>query len=151
MLGFITNSLLELLPTWIYPAAVLAGAVFYFATGIVAKLPAIGVYAQLLRPVGFLVFSLGLFFWGGAGVIEMQKTAVAAAEAKVKAVEAEQQKITEELNSRLQAQAAKTRQQTAEIKREVEIRTVEINRDCTEINSTARELYNRSIRNEQKK
>ena len=69
MFTLIVNHVLGHLPEWIWPAAAGAGLALYFLFGIISHFPEMKIYGTIGRPVSFLIFVIGVFFYGGAGVI----------------------------------------------------------------------------------
>lgn len=85
MFDFIIQHILANLPIWFWPAVAGAGLAVYLLAGFLTKLPTLKLYGWVFKPLGILVFILGIFMFGGAGVTAIWQEQVKQAQAKVDA------------------------------------------------------------------
>lgn len=85
MFEFIIQHILANLPVWFWPAVAGAGLVVYFLAGILTRISGLKLYGWLIKPLGAVVFVLGVFMFGGAGVTAIWQKQIAEAQAKVDA------------------------------------------------------------------
>jgi hypothetical protein len=76
MFTFFVNHILGDLPLWIWPFVAGAGFGCYFLAGVGLHFPNIKPYAMIARPVCLIVFILGVFMYGGAGVAAVYKQSI---------------------------------------------------------------------------
>ena len=98
MFTLIVNHVLGHLPEWIWPAAAGAGLALYFLFGIISHFPEMKIYGTIGRPVSFLIFVIGVFFYGGAGVLQIQQELIKEAENKIAVAE----QASKDVNDKLQ-------------------------------------------------
>ena len=131
MFEFIIQHILAHLPVWFWPAVAGAGVLVYFLAGFLTHFPALKIYGWLFRPLGIIVFVLGVFMFGGAGVTAIWQAQIEAAQARVDAAVV----ASKSANDRL-AQVRKQKNQVI-IKRQVVIQE-RIVKDAAKIDATCR-------------
>ena len=85
MFEFIIQHILANLPVWFWPAVAGAGVLIYFLAGFLIHFPSLKLYGWLIKPLGLVIFILGIFMFGGAGVTAIWKEQIKEAQAKVDA------------------------------------------------------------------
>lgn len=85
MFEFIIQHILNTLPVWFWPAIAVAGLVVYILAGVLTRFPGLKVYGWLFKPVGLVIFVVGVFMFGGAGVTTIWQEQVRQAQARVDA------------------------------------------------------------------
>ena len=147
MFIFIVNHFLGNIPTWVFPFMAGGGCAVYFLAGIVTRVPPIRIYGLIARPVAFIVFVLGVFFYGGAGVIAIQQ--VELKEAQQRADLAQQASISAStlLAQALESQKHLVRGRGYGVDIIIQKDKDKINADCRRINDDAWEDYNRAVKN----
>jgi len=131
MFEFIIQHILAHLPVWFWPAVAGAGLLLYFVAGVVAHFPVLKLYKWPVKIVGALVFVLGIFMFGGAGVTAIWQAQVDAAQAKVDAAVVASKSANDKL-----AQVRKQKNQVI-VKRQVVIQE-RIVKDAAKIDATCK-------------
>ena len=85
MFEFIIQHILTNLPVWFWPAIAGAGLLVYLLAGILTQFRSLKIYGWLIEPLGLVVFVLGVFMFGGAGVTVIWQEQIKEAQAKVDA------------------------------------------------------------------
>jgi len=85
MFEFIIQHILNTLPVWFWPAVAGAGVLLYALAGVLTRFPGLKVYGWLIKPVGLVIFVVGVFMFGGAGVTAIWQEQVRQAQARVDA------------------------------------------------------------------
>ena len=68
MFGWLVEHALLIIPTWVWLALAVAGAVVYYLSGFILAFPQFKPYGILVKVVGVLALLGGVFMTGGAGV-----------------------------------------------------------------------------------
>ena len=89
MFEFIIQHILANLPVWFWPAIAGAGLILYSLAGVLTYFPALKIYGWLIKPLGIVVFVLGVFMFGGAGVTAIWQAQADAAQKKIDAAVSE--------------------------------------------------------------
>ena len=85
MFEFIIQHILTNLPVWFWPAIASVGLLVYLLAGILTQFRSLKIYGWLIKPLGLVVFVLGVFMFGGAGVTVIWQEQIKEAQAKVDA------------------------------------------------------------------
>ena len=131
MFEFIIQHVLAHLPVWFWPAVAGAGVLVYFLAGFLTHFPALKIYGWLFRPLGIIVFVIGVFMFGGAGVTAIWQAQADAAQAKVDAAVAQ----SKEANTKL-AQVRKQKNKVI-VQRQIVIHE-RIVKDAAKIDATCK-------------
>ena len=83
MFEFIIQHILANLPVWFWPAVAGAGLFVYLLAGVLTQFRELKLYGWLIKPLGLVVFVLGVFMFGGAGVTAIWQEQVKQAQARV--------------------------------------------------------------------
>lgn len=144
---FIVNHLLGHIPTWVWPFVAGAGFATYVMAGIAGHIESVRMYGVIAKPVAIMVMILGVFFYGGSGVLEIQARALA--EAQQQALLAQQ--ASNNVNTQVRTVVV-TKQKIIKINRDRMHEVIvhdqaAIDMDCNRINDVAWTDYNRGIVN----
>jgi len=131
MFEFIIQHILAHLPVWFWPAVAGAGALAYFLAGFLTHFPALKIYGWLFKLLGAIVFVLGIFIFGGAGVTAIWQAQIEAAQARVDAAVVASKSANDKL-----AQVRKQKNQVI-VKRQVVIQE-RIVKDAAKIDATCK-------------
>ena len=147
MFEFIVNHLLGHIPTWVWPFVAGAGFATYVIAGIAEHIEPVRIYGVIAKPVAIMVMILGVFFYGGSGVLEIQARALA--EAQQQALLAQQ--ASNNVNTQVRTVVV-TKQKIIKINRDRMHEVIvhdqaAIDMDCNRINDVAWTDYNRGIVN----
>lgn len=147
MFGLIVNHFMGHIPTWVWPFVAGAGFGAYFLLGIAAKIPAFTVYARIGRPIAFITFVLGIFLYGGAGVLAIQQEALKDANHKVELANQASVAATDKLQQALANNEHLVRGRSYGVSQIIAKDKAKIDADCRRINDDAWEDYNRAVKN----
>jgi uncharacterized membrane protein (Fun14 family) len=147
MFELIVNHFLGHIPTWVFPFAAGAGFGLFIIAGIAQHIQPVRIYALVLRPIAFIVFVLGVFFYGGAGVVAIQQEAMKEAQHRIDLAEQASKDSNDKLVAALAANAHLIKGREYGVKTQIIHDRVLIDKDCAKINETAVDDYNRAIRN----
>ena len=73
MFAWILDLILGNIPSWVFPFMAGGGLMLYFLAGIASHIPPLRIHALIIRPIAFITFVLGVFLYGGAGVVAIQQ------------------------------------------------------------------------------
>jgi hypothetical protein len=147
MFSFIVNHFLGNIPTWVFPFIAGGGFAVFFVSGIASHVPPLKTYATIAKPIAFIVFTAGVFLYGGAGVIAIQQQELLEAKHKTELAEQASADASKQL-----AQALANNQHLVEgrgygVKQIIAKDRAKIDADCRRINDDAWEDYNRAVKN----
>jgi len=147
MFELIVNHLLGNIPVWVFPFMAGGGVATYIIAGIASHIPPVRIYALIARPVAFVVFVLGVFFYGGAGVIAVQQQALAEAKQKIALAEQASADASQRLADALAANEHLVKGRGYGVKQIIVHDKQIIDKDCARINDQAWADYNRAVKN----
>jgi len=147
MFEFIVNHFLGHIPTWIWPFVAGTGFATFIIAGIAQHIPQVSLYAKIARPVSVVVMIVGVFFYGGAGVIAIQQQELLEAQQKVALAEQASADATKQLADNLASQEHLVNGRGYGVKQIIIKDKDKINADCSKINDDAWEDYNRAVKN----
>ena len=147
MFTFIVNHFLGNIPTWVFPFMAGGGLAVFVIAGIASHIQPVRIYALIAKPIAFIVFVLGVFFYGGAGVIAVQQQALEEAKQKVALAEQAAADASKQLSDALAANEHLVKGRGYGVTQIIKGDTKIINSDCSKINNTAWEDYNRAVKN----
>lgn len=128
---------------WLIYGMVAVGLALTLASKIAAVIPGIGAYARLLTPIGFLVFTAGVYMSGGLGVQQMWQARVDEVKAQLAEAEAKSAEANQRLAQDLATKTTAIREQQQEIANEIDENREQINSEC-KLSADAVRLHNRS-------
>jgi hypothetical protein len=147
MFELIVNHVLGNIPVWIFPFMAGIGFATFIIAGIAEHIEPVRIYALIARPVSIVVMILGVFFYGGAGVIAVQQQALAEARAKLAVAEQASADATKLLTQALANKEHLVRGRGYGVKQIVVHDKQIIDADCAKINDQAWADYNRAVGN----
>ena len=104
-------------------------------------------YALVLRPVAFIVFVLGVFLYGGAGVIAVQQQALQEAQHKVELAEQASKDASDKLALALADKEHLIKGRAYGVSQIIKDNRAAINAECKRISDVAWQTYNRAVKN----
>jgi hypothetical protein len=147
MFSFIVNHFLGNLPTWIWPFMAGGGFAVFFMAGIAGHVPPLKTYAMIAKPVAFIVFVIGVFCYGGAGVIAIQQQQLLEAQHKTELAEQASADASKQLAQALAANEHLVKGRGYGVTQIITKDKAKIDADCKRINDDAWEDYNRAVKN----
>jgi hypothetical protein len=147
MFGFIVNHFLGNIPDWVWPFAAGGGLAVFFLAGIATHIQPVRIYGLIARPIAFIVFVLGVFFYGGAGVVAIQKQELLEAQQKVALADQASKDASDKLAQALAANEHLVKGRAYGVAQVISKDKDKINADCKRINDDAWEDYNRAVKN----
>jgi len=147
MFNLIVNHFLGNIPVWVFPFMAGGGFAVYFLAGIVTRVPPIRIYGLIAKPIAFIVFVLGVFFYGGAGVIAIQQEALKLAQQKADLADQASKSATAQLAQALANNEHLVKGRKYGVDQIIAKDKTKIDRDCQRINDDAWEDYNRAVKN----
>jgi len=147
MFTFIVNHLLGNIPTWVWPFAAGGGLAVFVIAGIASHIQPVRIYALIAKPIAFIVFVLGVFFYGGAGVIAIQQQQLQEAQQKTQLAEQAAADATKQLSDALAANEHLVKGRGYGVTQIITKDKAKIDADCKKINDDAWEDYNRAVKN----
>jgi hypothetical protein len=147
MFNLIVNHFLGNLPVWLWPFVAGTGFGVYFLLGVLGHFPQFKIYATVGRPIAIVVMVLGVFLYGGAGVLAIQQQALEEAKQRVAIAEQASADATQALANVLASQASATKDRSLGVKKTIQQDKTVINADCNKINDRAWADYNSAVKN----
>jgi hypothetical protein len=147
MFELIVNHFLGHIPVWVFPFMAGGGLAVYFIAGIAGHVPALKTYGMIAKPIAFIVFVLGVFFYGGAGVIAIQQAELLEAQHKIDLADQASKAATDKLAQALAANQHLIQGRAYGVKQIIAKDRAKIDADCAKINDNAWEDYNRAVKN----
>lgn len=147
MFTFIVDHLLGNIPTWVWPFAAGGGLAVFFIAGIANHVPPLKTYAMIAKPVAFIIFVIGVFCYGGAGVIAIQQQELVEAQHRVDLAEQASKDAADKLSQALANSEHLVKGRGYGVQQIISKDAAKINADCAKINNDAWEDYNRAVKN----
>lgn len=147
MFELIVNHFLGNIPVWVFPFMAGAGFATYIIAGIAQHIQPIRLYALIARPISIIVMVLGVFFYGGAGVIAVQQQALEEAKQKIALAEQAAADANKQLSDALAANEHLVKGRGYGVGQMIKQDRAVINADCKKINDQAWADYNRAVKN----
>ena len=147
MFELIVNHFLGNVPTWVFPFLAGGGIAVYFLAGIATHVAPIRIYGLIARPVAFIVFVLGVFFYGGAGVIAIQEAALKDAQQKAELAEQASKSANDKLADALANKEHLVKGRAYGVSQIIKDNRAAINAECKRISDVAWQTYNRAVKN----
>ena len=135
------------IPDWLWPALAGGAFVVWFFAGVISHLPQFALYAKLIKPVAFIAMLMGVFMYGGAGVIAVYKADLVEAQHQAELADQKAQAANQQLTQALDANAHLVKGRAYGVGVIIQKDREKINADCNKINSDAWEDYNRAVKN----
>ena len=147
MFELIVNHFLGNIPEWVWPFMAGAGFATYIIAGIAQHIEPVRIYALVARPVAIVVMIIGIFLYGGSGVLAIQKQALEEAHQKVALAEQASADASKRLSDALAASEHLVKGRGYGVKQMIKQDQAAINADCAKINDKAWTDYNRAVKN----
>ena len=147
MFELIVNHFLGNIPTWVFPFMAGGGLAVYFLAGVATHIQPVRIYGLIAKPVSFILFVLGVFFYGGAGVIAVQQQALQEAQAKLAVAEQASKDANDRLTQALADKEHLIKGRAYGVSQIIKQNQAAINADCKRINDVAWQTYNRAVKN----
>jgi len=147
MFNIVVHYALGNIPDWLWPA--LAGGCFvvWFFAGVIGHMPQFSLYGKLIKPVAFIAMMIGVFMYGGAGVVAVYKADVVEAQHKADIADEKAKAANQALSQALDASSHLIKGRAYGVAQIIYKDREKIDADCNKINSDAWEDYNRAIKN----
>lgn len=123
------------------------GFVTFLLAGILQHIKPLRLYAMIARIISVVVAVIGIFFYGGAGVLAIQQAAVKEAEHKIELAKQASDSSNKLLAYALANKKTVIKYRASEIKKVIVHDKELINADCQQINDRAWEDYNLGVAN----
>jgi len=136
------------LPIWIWPFMAGVSVAIYFLAGVATYFPNIKPYAMFIKPIAFVVFCVGIFMYGGAGVEAINKVAIQLAEERVKAAEEASKTANQQLAVKLKDAQLTIKDQENKLATSILKNKKKFDAECN-IDPVALRMYNRAVSNTQ--
>jgi len=147
MFELIVNHFLGHIPVWVFPFMAGGGLMLYFLAGIASHIPPLRIHALIIRPIAFITFVLGVFLYGGAGVVAIQQAELLEAQHKIDLASQATKDANTQLQTVLDNQKNLVKGRSYGVKVIIEKDKAKIDADCARINDDAWEDYNRAVKN----
>ena len=147
MFEFFVHYALGNIPDWLWPALAGGAFVVWFFAGVISHLPQFALYAKLIKPVAFIAMLMGVFMYGGAGVIAVYKADLVEAQHQAELAAEKAKAVNQQLTQALDANAHLVKGRAYGVGVIIQKDREKINADCAKINSDAWEDYNRAVKN----
>jgi len=151
MFELIVNHFLGNVPVWIFPFMAGAGFAVFILSGIAEHIEPIRIYGLIARPISIIVMVLGVFLYGGAGVIAVQQQALLEAQQKVALAEQASKDATDKLQQALDNNEHLVKGRGYGVSQVIIKDKTKIDVDCKRLNDDAWEDYNRAVKNSSSK
>ena len=147
MFEFFVHYALGNIPDWLWPALAGGAFVIWFFAGVISHLPQFALYAKLIKPVAFIAMLMGVFMYGGAGVIAVYKADLVEAQHQAELADEKAKAANQQLTQALDANTHLVKGRAYGVDVIIQKDREKINADCAKINSDAWEDYNRAVKN----
>lgn len=147
MFELIVNHFLGNIPVWVFPFMAGAGFAVYIISGIAQHIEPVRIYGLIARPISIIVMVLGVFLYGGAGVIAVQQEALKEAQAKLAVAEQASADANKQLEQALADKEHLIKGRAYGVSQIIKQNQAAINADCKRINDVAWQTYNRAVKN----
>jgi len=125
-------------------AIVATGVTLYILSKLIAWIPVIKSYKFPIELVGVILYGVGAFYAGGYGVERLWRERVAQMEEKVRELEGRQAEVVKVIETKVVTKIKTVEVVKEIIKKEIEVREVEINANC-DVSESAIEMFNKSV------
>ena len=140
LLHFLPDSFLWAVINAVFLAGAIATAVGFFLVGFI---PGLRNYKTLIQIIGVVLLTAGIYWKGGYGVEMEWRSKVAELEAKLKAAEAESQKVNTVIETKVVTKVKHIKDTQVKIQKEIVEKEKLINGEC-EVPAEAIEVLNKS-------
>jgi len=142
MLSFVPDSFLLYLVNIVFYTGIVCTIL-----GFLLRFKLLAQYQLILQVVGVAALAFGLYVKGGFEVEQQWRNRVKVMEAKVAAAEAKSKEVNVKIETQIVERVKIIKQNVVETQVKIQKEREVINKDCSVINPTARELYNLAVTN----
>ena len=150
MYGFFIDYFLGNIPTWVWPFVAGGGMAVYFLAGILSNMPQVKPYAMFIKPAAFITFTLGVFMYGGSGVVALYQERLKEAEHKVAIAEQKATAANDAINSNIKERRDDIHQQRNAAKEKIAANARQLDKECV-VSDTAIQIHNDAAENKKPK
>lgn len=133
MFGWLINHIISTLPVWIWTFVAGAGAAAFFLSGFIGKIPfeQAKLVSIISKYAGLVVFTLGVFMCGGAGVTAILKAERAEFAAKIAKSEDQSKDANKQLADALEAKKQANKEIQQAIQNRIQQDAAKMDAKCT--------------------
>ena len=146
MYGFFIDYFLGNIPTWVWPFVAGGSIVIYFLAHVLSALPQVKPYAIFVKPVAFISFTLGVFMYGGSGVVAVYQERVKEAEQKAELADQQSKSASDQLNSYIKERRDDLHQNRDAARTKIAANAQQLNKECT-VSTEAIGIHNDAAQN----
>ena len=147
MFDLVVHYVLGHIPEWLWPALAGGSFVIWFFSGVISHLPQFALLGRLIKPLAFMTMLLGVFMYGGAGVIAVYQADVKEAEHRAAIADEKSKSANQALDQALKANQHLIKGRAYGVAQIIEKDRAKIDADCARLNHDAWEDYNRAVKN----
>lgn len=141
---FIIHWLPDAFILWAIHLIIVAGVGLYVLSKLIKWIPTLGKYKLILEIVGFALFGIGMYFYGGRHVEQAWQEKVKEVEEKLAIAEARSQEVIVQVETKVVEKVKVVKERVEVVRKEIQIQKEVVNAEC-KVNATAVELYNKAI------
>jgi hypothetical protein len=146
MYGFFIDYFLGNIPTWVWPFVAGGGMAVYFLAGFLSNLPQFKPYTLFIKPVAFITFTVGVFMYGGAGVVDLYQARIKEAEQKLAIADQKSTAATAALNANIKERRDDIRQNRDAGRDRIAANAQQLDKECT-VSTDAIGIHNDAAQN----
>jgi hypothetical protein len=146
MYGFIVDYFLGDIPTWVWPFVAGGGITVYFLAHILSALPQVRPYSMFIKPVAFITFTLGVFMYGGSGVVALYQERVKVAEQQAAIADQQATAANAALAANIRERKDDIRQNREAARATIAVNARQFDKECT-VSTEAIGIHNDAAQN----
>ena len=146
MYGLIVDYFLGNIPVWVWPFVAGGGVAVYFLAGFLGNLPQFKPYALFIKPAAFITFTLGVFMYGGSGVVSLYQERVKEAEQKAAIADQKAAAANNALNANIKERRADIYDARDAAKSKIADNARQLDKECT-VSTDAIGIHNDAAQN----
>jgi len=130
MFGWLVEHALLIIPTWVWLALAVAGAVVYYLSGFILAFPQFKPYGILVKVVGVLALLGGVFMTGGKGVTAIWQQQIKESNERIAIAEAQSKEVNVKIVEKVVKQLEVVHQKGAEVIKYVDREVTKYDNTC---------------------
>jgi hypothetical protein len=146
MYGFFIDYFLGNIPTWVLPFVAGGGMAVYFLAGFLSNLPQVKPYAMFVKPAAFITFTVGVFMYGGSGVVALYQERIKEAEYKAEIADQKAKAANDTLNANIKERRADIRDVRDAGRSRIAADAKQLDKECT-VSTEAIGIHNDAAQN----
>lgn len=146
MYGLIVDYFLGNIPTWVWPFVAGGGMAVYFLAGVLGKLPQVKPYAMFVKPAAFITFTIGVFMYGGSGVVDLYQERIKEANYKADIADQKAKAASDALNANIKERRDDIRQNREANRDRIAANAKQLDKECT-VSTEAIGIHNDAAQN----